>query len=110
MKELEQIISLIVVAVAGWYFGYNHCDLIEPILHKWHNKRLKKKRKKLQDKYSWTYTWEPYRTQITIECAVNDSVDENERDRLIKHLREKWEDGGIRVVVKDFEEGEDKND
>lgn len=64
------------------------------------NKRLKKKREKLQEEYSWTSTWQQYKTIITIECAVTDSIDEKEKDRLINHLRSTWEDDGIKVIVK----------
>jgi hypothetical protein len=103
METVQKILTLLGGLLAGWSLGYGFRDVVTLILEKRRNKRLKKKREKLQKEYSWTSTWQQYKTIITIECAVTDSIDEKEKDRLINHLRSTWEDDGIKVIVKNCE-------
>ena len=103
METVQKILILLGGLLVGWSLGYVFRDVVTPILENRRNKRLKKKREKLQEEYSWTSTWQQYKTIITIECAVKDSIDEKEKDRLINHLRSAWEDDGIKVIVKNCE-------
>jgi hypothetical protein len=99
MEGIKGIFIIIMALIVGWYLGYFYKEIIEPILIERRNKRLKKKYK--ESRKTWTTSWTPYKTTITIECTVNDSIDEKARDRLIKCLREQLEDFGTKVTIED---------